>query len=124
MNQDGLIHVLTHGVPADRDLYDSQVAREDRESTTFTQDFMIAEAYGVPAIKDTFNRAFAGWKNSHKYLAELTMTLNHRLHSWFYRMGENDERTKLYNDLWQKAYDWGCANLKGDELSFFYSVLD
>jgi len=111
-------------VPNDRDLYESQVATEDRERTTFTQDFLIAEAYGLSAIRDTYNRAFNGWKNSYKYFTELTMTLNHRLHAWFYRAGENDERTKLYDELWQKTYDWGCANLKGDELSFFYSVLD
>jgi len=111
-------------VPNDRDLYESQVATEDRERTTFTQDFLIAEAYGLAAIRDTYNRAFKGWKTSYKYFTELTMTLNHRLHAWFYRAGENDERTKLYDELWQKTYDWGCANLKGDELNFFYSVLD
>lgn len=111
-------------MPADRDLYESQVPTEDRESTTFTQDFMIAEAYGISAIRDTFNRAFAEWKNCYKYLTELTMTLNHRIHHWYYKTGENDERTILYNELWQKTYDWGCANLNGEELSFFYNVLD
>ena len=111
-------------MPADRELYESQVPTSERESTTFTQDFRIAEAYGVAAIKDTYRRAFSGWKTSYKYLTELTMTLNHRLHYWFNVAGEDDERTKLYRELWQQANDWGCNNLKGDELSFFLRVLD
>lgn len=117
---------LTHfrPIPSDRELYESQVATEDRESTTFTQDFAIAEAYGIPAIKDTYNRAFAGWKNCYKYLAELAMTLNHRIHHWYYKAGEGDERTVLYNDLWNQLMDWCRANLKGDQLQFFEAVLD
>ena len=111
-------------MPADRELYESQVPTDERESTTFTQDFRIAEAYGVAAIAGTYRRAFAGWKHHYKYLTELAMVLNHRLHYWFHTAGENDARTKLYNRFWQQTYDWGCAHLKGVELSFFYAVLD
>ena len=111
-------------MPADRDLYESQVPTEDRESTTFTQDFMIAEAYGISAIRDTYNRAFAGWKHAYKYLTELAMTLNHRIWHWYHKAGESDERTVLYNDLWNRLMDWRRANLKGDELHFFETVLD
>jgi len=50
--------------------------------------------------------------------------LNHLLAMHFYRDGGDDERTKLYNELWQKTYDWGCENRKGEELSYFYAVLD
>lgn len=112
-------------MPADRDLFDSQVSREDRESTTFCQDFLIAERYGgVNAIKDTFNRAFSSWKSHFKYLTELAMTLNHLLALHYTNDGADDERTNLYNELWQMTFDWGRANLKGDELLFFNSVLD
>lgn len=111
-------------MPADRELFESQVPVEDRESTTFCRDFAIAELYGPNAIRDTFNRAFAGWKNSYKYLTELTMTLNHRLFFWHAVAGEDDERTKLYNELWQRADEWGYNNLKGNELNFFLAVLD
>ena len=111
-------------MPADRELYESQVPTSERESTTFTQDFRIAEAYGVAAIRDTYRRAFAAWKSQYKYLTELTMVLNHRLHHWFYVAGEDDERTKLYSRLWDESFEWGKANLKGDELYFFLSVLD
>ena len=117
---------LTHfrPMPSDRELYESEVPTEDRESTTFTQDFAIAEAYGISAIKDTYNRAFTGWKHAYKYLTELAMTLNHRIHHWYYKAGEDDERTILYNDLWNRLMDWCRANLKGDQLQFFEAVLD
>ena len=109
---------------ADRELYESQVPVSERESTTFTQDFMIAEAFGLAAIKDTYRRAFAGWKHAHKYLTELAMTLNHRIWHWYHNAGEDDERTVLYNDLWNELMDWCRANLKGDDLNFFEAVLD
>lgn len=111
-------------MPADRDLYESQVPASERESTTFTQDFRIAEVYGVAAIQDTYNRAFAGWKNCYKYLTEMAMTLNHRLHYWYHAAGEDDARTVLYYTLWNRLMDWCRANLKGEELHFFESVLD
>ena len=111
-------------LPPDREIFESQVPASERESTTFCRDFMMAEVYGVAAIRDTFNRAFAGWKSHYKYLTELATTLNHRLHYWFNAAGEDDERTKLYNELWQRADDWGYNNLKGEELSFFLRVLD
>ena len=111
-------------LPPDREIFESQVPASERESTTFCRDFMMAEVYGVAAIRDTFNRAFAGWKSHYKYLTELAMTLNHRLFYWHETAGENDERTKLYSELWQRADDWGYNNLKGEELSFFLRVLD
>ena len=111
-------------MPADRDLYESQVPTSERESTTFTQDFRIAEVYGVAAIQDTYNRAFAGWKNCYKYLTEMAMALNHRLHYWYHAAGEDDAQTVLYYTLWNRLMDWCRANLKGEELHFFESVLD
>lgn len=111
-------------LPPDSEIFESQVPASERESTTFCRDFMMAEVYGVAAIRDTFNRAFAGWKSHYKYLTELTMTLNHRLHYWFHTIGEDDERTKLYSRLWDETFEWGKANLKGEELNFFLAVLD
>ena len=111
-------------LPPDREIFESQVPASERESTNFCRDFMIAEVYGISAIRNTFNRAFSSWKCHYKYLTELAMTLNHRLFYWHEAAGENDERTELYRKLWQQADDWGYNNLKGDELSFFLRVLD
>ena len=52
------------------------------------------------------------------------MTLNHRIWHWYHNAGEDDERTVLYNDLWNELMDWCRANLKGDDLNFFEAVLD
>ena len=45
--------------------------------TTFWNDFSIAATYGIPAIKETYQRVFAEWKDDYKYLTELVMVLNH-----------------------------------------------
>lgn len=91
-------------------------------TTTFWDDFSIADRFGADAIKDTFKRAFNEWKGNYVYLTELVIVLNHKL--WqYYRLG-NDAYARLYNDLWEKADEYACNNLKGDELSHFYQVTD
>lgn len=90
--------------------------------TTFWQDFSIADKFGKTAIKDTFNRAFKEWKSNYIYLTELVMVLNWKLWT-FYEKG-NNEYAELYNELWMKADEYACNNLKGDELSYFYRETD
>ena len=47
--------------------------------TTFWDDFSIADRFGVSAVRDTFNRAFAEWKEDYQYLTELILVLNHKI---------------------------------------------
>ena len=89
--------------------------------TTFYEDFSIADRFGVSAIKDTFKRAFEEWKGNYKYLTELVMALNWKCNRWY---GEEDNYSKLYYDLYEKANGYALKNLKGDELSYFYRVTD
>lgn len=89
--------------------------------TTFWEDFTIADKFGINAVKDTFNRAFNEWKGNYKYLTELVLVLNHKIWFWY---GKNDALAKVYNDLWEKADLYACNNLKGEELSYFYRILD
>lgn len=89
--------------------------------TTFFEDFAIAEKFGLNAVKDTFNRAFKGWKSNYKYLTELVIVLNWKI--WQYH-GKNDALATLYNSLWEKADAYACEHLKGEELSYFYRVTD
>ena len=96
--------------------------QEQRISTTFWQDFSIADAFGIKAIQDTFNRAFKEWKSSYKYLTELTGCLNHKI--WQHYESGNTEVSQLYDKLWREADAYGCDNLKDDELKFFLYVLD
>lgn len=89
--------------------------------TTFWEDFSIADRFGFAAVKDTFNRAFAEWKTDYKYLTELVLVLNHKI--WqHYR--ENPKLAELYNELWNKAYDYACKNLKGEDYKYFYKVVE
>lgn len=99
--------------------FDSESYCDYKQITTFFQDFSIADAFGVNAIKDTYKRAFKEWKNDYKYLTELVMVLNWKIWQW---NGNNDEYARLYDELWTEADRYACENLKGEELSYFYRI--
>lgn len=89
--------------------------------TTFWQDFTIAEAFGIDAIKDTYKRAFNEWKDNYVYLTELVLVLNWKIWDWY----EIDRDIAiLYNELWEKTQDYAYNHLKGDELTYYYRTLD
>jgi len=90
-------------------------------TTTFWDDFSIADKFGEAAIKDTFKRAFNEWKSNHIYLTELVIVLNHKIWQWYQK---NDRYAELYNDLWEKADEYACTHLKGEELAHFYQITD
>ena len=90
--------------------------------TTFPMDFSIADAFGIKAIKDTYNRAFKEWKKDCVYLTELVITLN--LKCWEHYHKGNSEISELYSDLFYKTQDYAYNHLKDDELSFFIETTD
>lgn len=92
-------------------------------TTTFWQDFSIAEVFGTEAVKDTFNRAFNEWKSNYVYLTELVIVLNLKIWQHYEKNG-SCAFSRLYNELWEQADNFACENLKGEELSFFYRVTD
>ena len=94
---------------------------EEAFTTTFWDDFSIADRFGISAVKDTFNRAFKEWKSDYKYLTDLVMVLNHKIWQWYEK---NDALARVYNDLWMKADQYAVDNLKGEELSYYYEVTD
>lgn len=89
--------------------------------TTFYQDFSIADMFGKSAILDTYNRAFEEWKKDYKYLTELVMVLNWKI--WEHYKTKK-ELAEIYNNLWEKTDLYAQDNLKGKELSYFYSTTD
>ena len=89
--------------------------------TTFWEDFSIAEAFGINAIRDTFERAFSEWRENYKYLTELIMVLNHKIWQWYEK---NKSLANLYNDIYNIADGYAIENLKDEELNYFYSVTD
>lgn len=92
-----------------------------KPKTTFYTDFSIADNFGVKAVKDTYARAFNGWKNNAVYLTELVMVLNWK--TWEHYESD-EELAKLYNDLWEKTDLYATENLKGEDLSYFYRTTD
>ena len=81
----------------------------------------IGAAFGIDAVKDTYNRAFNEWKSNYKYLTDLVMVLNHKSWQWYEK---NDERAELYNDLWDKTAQYAMDHLEGEELSYYFRVTD
>lgn len=89
--------------------------------TTFWTDFSIADRYGIPAIKDTYSRAFEEWKDNYIYLTELVMVLNWKIWQWY----ENrEEFAEVYNELWEMADSYAMENLHGEEMNYFITTTD
>lgn len=89
--------------------------------TTFWIDFSIAGRFGSAAVQDTFDRAFAEWKDNCVYLTELVMVLNHKC--WQYHE-RSDALSHLYGSLYWKAAEYAEENLKGEDLSYYYRTTD
>ena len=89
--------------------------------TTFWEDFSIADHFGLNAIQDTYNRAFAEWKNNHIYLTELVMVLNWKIWQHY---DKNEKLVKLYDSLWKKTQSYAYKSLKGQELAYFITTTD
>lgn len=93
-----------------------------KPQTTYYEDFSIADAFGVSAIKGTFRRAFKGAKDfGYIYLTEFIMALNWKIFEHYER---NNQYAELYNDLWEKAREYAETNLQGDELMYYYRTTD
>lgn len=89
--------------------------------TTFWEDFSIADRFGAEAVKDTYNRAFKGWKDNYIYLTELVMVLNWKIWQHYEK---NEPLARVYNDLWEQADEYACENLHGEEAEYFFRVTD
>lgn len=95
--------------------------RAEGFSTTFILDFKIANLFGESAIRDTFERAFAEWKNDVLYLASFCEALNYWC--WHY-YEKNEHLCELYSDLFYQASDYGYSTFTGEEARYFYEKLD
>lgn len=90
--------------------------------TTFWTDFSIADAYGKNAVKDTFKRAFAEWKDNYVYLTELEIVMN--LKCWdHYNIG-NTDLSELYGTYYYKCRDYAYDNFNEKELEYHFEMTD
>lgn len=90
--------------------------------TTFLMDFSIADRFGEKAVRDTYKRAFKEWKHDYIYLTELVLVLNWKI--WEHYDKGNEKLSRVYDELWRTAQDYGYDNLKGEELKYFIRTLD
>ena len=93
----------------------------EKFTTTFWQDFSIADVCGEDAVQDTYNRAFKEWKHDYRYLTDLVMVLNHKIWQWYQK---DDALARLYDSLWSKTHDYALKTLKGEALSYYLEVTD
>lgn len=89
--------------------------------TTFWSDFSIADAFGIDAIKDTFNRAFSEWKNNTEYVTELACVMSWKSCTWYKK---NNEYSMLYADYYHKVDEWCMNNLKGKDMNYYLKWTD
>lgn len=88
------------------------------EKTTFWFDFSVAEKLsGIAGVKDTYKRAFEGWKEDIRYLTALYITMNWKGGEWY---GKNDELSKLYYRYQQELDEYIFAGERkiGDKLVY------
>lgn len=89
--------------------------------TTFWSDFSIADAFGIDAIKDTFNRAFSEWKNNTEYVTELACVMSWKSCAWYEK---NNEYSTLYAEYYHKVDEWCMNNLKGKDMNYYLKWTD
>ena len=92
-----------------------------KPKTTFYEDFSIADRFGIPAVKDTYERAFSTWKENIIYLTELVMVLNWKI--WEH-CETNNALAVVYNDLWETLREYALDTLKDTELEYFLQTID
>lgn len=104
----------------------------ERESTLFWADFSVADRFGIKAIRETFANAHFETRG-YKVVTELAVVLNHKIWEWYEKAeNANDERKRkvcefvqaLYNGYYDQVCAWVNDNLKGDEATFFWRVMD
>lgn len=89
--------------------------------TSFWEDFSIAEKFGESAIKDTYRRAFAEWKDNVEFITELALVLNHKTwqhydrHSCLY---------SLYDELWCEVDQFAAGTFEGDDAAYYFQITD
>lgn len=90
-------------------------------TTTFPEDFTIADRFGIEAVKDTFKRAFNEWKHNPVYLAELVVVLNLKIWQHY---KDNEPLARIYDSLWRKAHNYALDTFEGDDFTTYYKIVD
>ena len=90
--------------------------------TTYYQDFTIADAYGVDAVKETFDTAFNEQKENTVYLTELVIVLNHKIFEHYHK--NNTALMVTYDTLWKTADKYCMTALSDKDIEYYLQVTD
>ncbi|AOZ97897.1 hypothetical protein [Butyrivibrio hungatei] len=90
-------------------------------TTTFWQDFSIADKFGINAIKDTYENAFNSWKHDYRYITNLAIVMNYKAFDY---SELNEDIAEVYVDLYHKTNSFALNNFKGDELKYYLEITD
>lgn len=90
--------------------------------TTLYQDFTIADAFGIDAIKDTYKRVFEECKHSVEFMTELSLVLNHKI--WEYYHKQNSGLMITYDTLWKQHDEWCMSTLSDEDITYYVKITD
>ena len=93
-----------------------------RVSNYFLGRFHYYGKFGKEAVRDTYNRAKAEWKNDRIYGTELSIVLNHKCHYWYEE--RNTKLSRLYAELWEEWHGWVLENWEGEDLGYYLRIMD
>lgn len=92
-------------------------------TSTFMNDFAIAERFGADAVKDTFDRAFAEWKDNPTMLAELAVVTNTRC--WDTYAMENYLLSGMYSGMYYMCTGYAYEGTRPDSfVEIFFNIVD
>lgn len=95
-----------------------------RRRTTFYSDLSIAEFYGKPSVKETYDRVMEEWLDNIEYITEFVICLNWKC--WEHHGKGNIDLSKLYHDLYYNAVDKVLTRYENDRkaLMYYYKITD
>ena len=89
--------------------------------TTFFNDLSVAECFGKKGINDTYKNVIKSWGSDIKYMTEFVLCLNHKI----WQLNETNEPiARLYDKLWREASQYVEDNFTGEDLAYYYEVID
>lgn len=89
--------------------------------TTLYGDFTIADAFGVDAVKDTYNRVFKEWQHSAVFMTELSLVLNHKI--WEHH-NNNNPLVVTYDTLWKLHDEWCGRAMSDEDYEYYLRITD
>ena len=95
---------------------------EERPSTLFYADFKVAEAFGLDAVRETFQNCGDLNRRDWKEVAELAVVLNYLL--WDAHDRGDKSLEKLYTEYWHKVNSICSAWTDEARAEYYFRLTD